>query len=281
MIEIEDIPLLDDPIMIAAFEGWNDAGEVSSSTIAHLIEVWDAELVAAIDPAEYYDFQVNRPRVTGEPGSRQVEWPTTRIYLARDTPLDRDVLLVHGIEPSFRWMQFTSELLSLAVETDTTMIITLGGLLADVPHTRPLPITVTAEHPDIQQRYDVEPSRYEGPTGIVGVLTDTAGRTGITTLSAWAAIPHYAAAAPSPKATLAMVVKLEELLDAVIEHADLPDAAAAWQRGVDDLAANDDEVAEYVQALEQAQDTTDLPEASGDAIAREFEKYLRRRDEDQ
>lgn len=281
MIEFEDIPLLDDPIMIAAFEGWNDAGEVASSTIAHLIEVWDADIVAAIDPADYYDFQVNRPRVTGEPGSRQVEWPTTRIYLARDTPLERDVLLVHGIEPSFRWMQFTSELLSLAVETDTTMIITLGGLLADVPHTRPLPVTVTAEHPDIQQRYDVEPSRYEGPTGIVGVLTDTANRTGISTLSGWAAIPHYAAAAPSPKATLAMVAKLEELLDAVIEHGDLAEAAAAWQRGVDDLAANDDEVGEYVEALEQAQDTTELPEASGDAIAREFEKYLRRRDEDQ
>jgi proteasome assembly chaperone (PAC2) family protein len=281
VIEIEDIPLLDDPIMIAAFEGWNDAGEVASSTIAHLIEVWDAELVAAIDPAEYYDFQVNRPRVIGEPGSRQVEWPTTRIYLARDTPLDRDVLLVHGIEPSFRWLQFTSELLSLAVETDTTMIITLGGLLADVPHTRPLPVTVTAENPDIQQRYDVEPSRYEGPTGIVGVLTDTASRTGIAGLSGWAAIPHYAASAPSPKATLAMVAKLEELLDAVIEHGDLAEAAAAWQRGVDDLAANDDEVGEYVQALEQAQDTTELPEASGDAIAREFEKYLRRRDEDQ
>lgn len=280
MIEIEDIPLLDDPIMIAAFEGWNDAGEVASSTVAHLIDVWDADLVAAIDPADYYDFQVNRPRVVGEPGSRQIEWPTTRVYLARDTPLDRDVLLVHGIEPSFRWIQFTSEVLSLAVETDVSMIITLGGLLADVPHTRPMPVSVSADNPDVQQRYDVEPGRYEGPTGIVGVLTDTANRTGISTLSAWTAIPHYAANAPSPKATLALLAKVEELLDTVIDRGELPEEAAAWQRGVDELAASDEEVGEYVRALEQAQDTTELPEASGDAIAREFEKYLRRRDDD-
>lgn len=279
MIEIEDIPLLDDALMIAAFEGWNDAGEVASSTVEHLITVWDAELVAAIDPADYYDFQVNRPRVVGDPGDRQIEWPTTRVYLARDTPLDRDVLLVHGIEPSFRWLQFTTELLSLAVETDTSMIITLGALLADVPHTRPIPITVTADNPDIQQRYDLEPSRYEGPTGIVGVLSDTANRTGISTLSGWAAVPHYAAASPSPKATLALVSRLEELLDTVIDRADLTEQAAAWQRGVDELASSDEEIAEYVEALEQSQDTTELPEASGDAIAREFEKYLRRRDE--
>ena len=279
MIEIEDIPLLDDPIMIAAFEGWNDAGEVATSTVAHLVEVWDADLVAAIDPAEYYDFQVNRPRVVGSPESRQIEWPTTRVYLARDTPLDRDVLLVHGIEPSFRWMQFVQELLSLAVESDISLLITLGGLLADVPHRRPMPVSVSAEHPDMQQRYDVEPSEYEGPVGIVGVLTDTANRTGISSLSAWAAVPHYAATAPSPKATLAMVVKLEELLDTVIDRGELPDESAAWERGVDELAAADEEIAEYIEALERAQATTDLPEASGDAIAREFEKYLRRRDE--
>lgn len=280
MIEIEDLPLLDDAIMIAAFEGWNDAGEVSSSAILHLVTAWDAELVAAIDPAEYYDFQVNRPRVVGEPGARQVEWPTTRVYLARDTPLDRDVLLVHGIEPSFRWLQFVTELLSLAVESDTSLLVTLGGLLADVPHSRPIPVTVTAENSDIQQRYDVEPSRYEGPTGIVGVLTDAANRAGVAALSAWAAVPHYAAGSPSPKATLALIARLEELLDVVIDRGDLGEQSKAWERGVDELAANDEEVAEYVQALEQAQDTTELPEASGDAIAREFEKYLRRRDED-
>jgi len=279
VIEFEDVPLLRDPIMIAAFEGWNDAGETATATLAHLVGLWDAEPIAGLDPELYYDFQVNRPRITGEAGSREITWPTTRIFLARDTPLDRDVLLVHGIEPSMRWASFTRELMTMIGETDVTMLITLGGLLADVPHTRPIPVTVTSDHEETQQRYNVEPSRYEGPTGIVGVLTEAAYRADIPTLSCWAAVPHYAGGSPSPKATLALLTRLEELLDTLIGHADLADQARAWEHGVDELASSDDEVAEYVHSLEEAQDTTELPEASGDAIAREFEKYLRRRQE--
>ncbi|NHN54826.1 PAC2 family protein [Calidifontibacter sp. DB0510] len=280
MIDFEDLPLLRDPIMIAAFEGWNDAGETASATLAHLITAWNARLLCALDPELYYDFQVNRPRVTGEPGERGISWPTTKVFLAQDTPLDRDVLLVQGIEPSMRWLSFTRELVELAAEADVGMVITLGGLLADVPHTRPIPITVTSEHEDTRERYDVEPSRYEGPTGIVGVLSDAAHQAGLPTLSAWAAVPHYAGGSPSPKATLALLNRLEELLDTLIEADDLPELARAWEHGVDELAASDDEVADYVHTLEQAQDTTELPEASGDAIAREFERYLRRRDQD-
>lgn len=280
MIEFADVPSLHDPIMIAAFEGWNDAGETASATLSHLIGLWDAKLVAALDPEPYYDFQVNRPRVIGESGSREVVWPTTRIHIARETPLERDVVLVQGIEPSTRWATFTRELIDLASDTEVGMLITLGGLLADVPHTRPIPVTVTSDHEETQQRYNVEPSRYEGPTGIVGVLTDAAGQAGIPSLSCWAAVPHYAGGSPSPKATLALITRLEELFDTLIGHADLADQAQAWEHGVDELAASDDEVADYVHSLEEAQDTTELPEASGDAIAREFEKYLRRRQED-
>ncbi|WP_323099932.1 PAC2 family protein [Intrasporangium sp. YIM S08009] len=281
MLEFEDVPELNDPVLIAAFEGWNDAGEAASSAVRHLSEVWDAELVAAFDPEDYYDFQVNRPRVALEDGRRILTWPTTRILIATDTGFDRDVVLVQGIEPSMRWRAFTIELLELAQQLGVTTIVTLGALLADVPHTRPIPVTATAEDEAAMHRFDVEASRYEGPTGIVGVVSATASDTGIPTVSAWAAVPHYAGGPPSPKATLSLVHRVESLLGVTVPHDELEESARAWERGVDELAQSDEEVAEYVQSLEEAQDTAELPEASGDAIAREFERYLRGRDDDQ
>ena len=280
MIELADVPELRDPIMIAAFEGWNDAGEAATAAVEHLCDVWKAEPVAAIDPEDYYDFQVSRPRVVLDDGRRRISWPTTRILLATATALDRDIILVQGIEPSTRWRAFTIELLEFAQQMGVTTFVTLGALLADVPHTRPLPISATSEHEDVARRFDLEPSRYEGATGIVGVLADAASQSELPALSCWAAVPHYAGGTPSPKATLGLIAKLEELLDLPIPHGDLPEEARAWEHGVDEMAESDDEVAEYIQSLEQAQDTADLPEASGDAIAREFERYLRRRGED-
>ncbi|WP_018156130.1 PAC2 family protein [Demetria terragena] len=281
MIQLEDLPELRDPIMIAAFEGWNDAGETASATLAHVIRSWEAEPVAALDPEDYYDFQVTRPRaVFDSDGHRALRWPTTRILIAQNTPLERDVIFVQGIEPSMRWMTFYGELLDLAKDLEVSLLITLGGLLADVPHTRPIPVTITSEHPETRLRFDLHASQYEGPTGIIGVLVDAAHEAGIATMSVWAAVPHYAGGSPSPKATLALLTRLEEVLDTIIGHDDLPEQARAWEHGVDELAQSDDEVAEYVQTLEEAQDTTELPEASGDAIAREFERYLRRRDDD-
>ena len=168
MLEFEDVPELTDPVLIAAFEGWNDAGEAATSAVRHLAEVWDAEVVAALDPEEYYDFQVNRPRVSLEDGRRMLSWPTTRILVATETGLDRDVVLVQGIEPSMRWRAFSIELLELAEQLGVTTIVTVGALLADVPHTRPIPVTATAEDEAAIHRFDVEASRYEGPTGIVG-----------------------------------------------------------------------------------------------------------------
>lgn len=281
MLEFEDVPELVDPVLIAAFEGWNDAGEAASAVVRHLSDVWEAELVAAFDPEDYYDFQVNRPRVGIEDGRRVLSWPTTRILVATETGLDRDVVLVQGIEPSMRWRAFSLELLELARQLGVSTIVTIGALLADVPHTRPIPVTATAEDEAAIHRFDVEASRYEGPTGIVGVLSATASDAGVPTVSAWAAVPHYAGGSPSPKATLSLLRRIESLLGVTIPHRDLEENAWAWERGVDELAQSDDEVAEYVQSLEEAQDTAQLPEAMGDAIAREFERYLRGRDDDQ
>lgn len=280
MIEIEDLPELHDPMMILAFEGWNDAGEASSRVVEHLIELWDAETVAAIDPEEYYDFQVNRPQVTNQGQDRGIHWNTTRILLASPDSLGRDVLLVTGTEPSFRWRAFTTELLDLGVAHGVETVICLGSLLADVAHTRPIPVSSSSPDEMTSYRFELEPSEYEGPTGITGVIADGAQQAEMVSISSWAAVPHYAAQVPCPKATLALIGALEDLLDTVIEHGELEEESRAWERGVDEMANSDEDIAEYVSALESAQDTTELPEATGDAIAKEFERYLRRRGED-
>lgn len=280
MLEFEEVPELDDPVLIAAFEGWNDAGEAATGAVRHLAETWDAKVIAAFDPEDYYDLQVNRPRVVIEGTRRRLSWPTTRILVATDTGLDRDVVLVQGIEPSLRWRTFSVELLELAHQLGVSTIITVGALLAEVPHTRPIPVTATSDDEAVMHRHDLETSRYEGPTGIVGVLGQLATDAGVPTMSVWAAVPHYAGGSPSPKATLALLGRIESLLGMTVPHGDLEETARAWERGVNELAETDDEVAEYVESLEEAQDTADLPEASGDAIAREFERYLRGRDQD-
>jgi predicted ATP-grasp superfamily ATP-dependent carboligase len=281
MIELRETGELRDPIVIAAFEGWNDAGESASAVVEHLASVWGAEVVAAVDPEDYYDFQVNRPQTVRADGRRTVRWPTTRILLARNTPMGRDVLLVLGIEPSVRWRSFAVDILAYAVHQGAQMMVLLGALLADVPHTRPIPVSVTSEDTDLLASLDdIEASTYEGPTGIVGVLVDEAQHVDLPVLSCWAAVPHYAGGAPSPKASHALLGRVEELLDCVIDDTALAEEARAWEHGVDELAATDEEVAEYVRQLEDAQDTVELPEASGDAIAKEFERYLRRRRDD-
>ncbi|AKT51924.1 PAC2 family protein [Arsenicicoccus sp. oral taxon 190] len=280
MIQFDDLPELRRPVMIAAFEGWNDAGEAATDLVAHLATAWGAEAVAAIDPEEYYDFQVTRPRIVHEGGERIVTWPTTRILHASLTGEDRDVLLVQGIEPSVRWRGFTEELLDFAEQAGVELVITLGAYLAPTPHTRPIATDVTSESEELTHRFDIAASTYEGPTGIVGVLGLAAEQIGLPTVSAWAGIPHYAGSSPSPKASLALLDRVEELLGITIPRGDFPEDAIAWQHGVDELASGDDDVAEYISSLEEAQDTAELPEATGEAIAREFEKFLRRRDDD-
>ncbi|WP_298460067.1 PAC2 family protein [uncultured Cellulomonas sp.] len=268
-----------EPVLLAAFEGWNDAGSAATQALEHLHEVWAAEEVDELDPEEYHDFQVNRPTVAvGDSGRREITWPTTRVAVATAPQSGRIVVLVHGIEPSMRWRRYCAELLDIAKNLGVRSVITLGALLADAPHTRPIPVSASAEDPQVQALVGAEPSTYEGPTGIVGVLQHEAAEQGLRAVSLWAAVPHYVAHPPSPKATLALLARIEELLGEPIPLGELPDDAAAWQHGVDELAAEDSEIAEYVHQLEEAKDTADLPEASGDAIAREFERYLRRRD---
>ncbi len=271
------LPDLVNPVMLCAFEGWNDAGDAASSAVLHLEEVWVATQIAEIDPEDYYDFQVNRPEVVIEEGVRSITWPTTRLSVARIPLATRDVVLVHGIEPSMRWRTFTEEILGAARDLGVEMIVTLGALLADSPHTRPVPVSGTASDSEIALRLGYEPSSYEGPTGIVGVLQDACAAAGIPAVSLWAAVPHYVAQPPCPKATLALLARIEDLLDVPVPLGDLPEESRAWQIGVDELAGEDEEIAQYVRTLEEAVDTAELPEASGDAIAREFERYLRRR----
>ncbi len=273
----ESLPELVDPVMLCAFEGWNDAGDAASGAVLHLEEVWAATQIAEVDPEDYYDFQVNRPEVVIEDGERSITWPTTRISVARIPLASRDVVLVAGIEPSMRWRAFTAELLGIARELGVEMVVTLGALLADTPHTRPVPVSGTSSDESISVRMGYEPSTYEGPTGIVGVLQDACATAGIPAVSLWAAVPHYVAQPPCPKATLALLARIEDLLDVPVPLADLPEESRAWQIGVDELAGEDEEIAAYVHQLEEVVDTAELPEASGDAIAREFERYLRRR----
>ncbi len=276
MIESQGIPELIDPVMICAFEGWNDAGDAASGAVAHLDEVWQAQHLAELDPEDYYDFQVNRPTIGfGPSGLRELEWPTTRVLVARLPLQQRDVVLVQGIEPSMRWKSFCQELLAFANELGVEMVVTLGALLADTPHTRPIPVSGTATDEDVAQALGLETSQYEGPTGIVGVLQDACTQVGLPAVSVWAAVPHYVAQPPCPKATVALLRKVEDLLDIQVPLGDLEEESRAWQTGVDELAEEDSEVADYVRSLEEARDTADLPEASGDAIAREFERYLR------
>jgi predicted ATP-grasp superfamily ATP-dependent carboligase len=278
VIELDGIGRLTSPVIIAAFEGWNDAGEAASGVINHLSLAWQARPIGAIDPEDYYDFQVTRPITeVAEGRTERLVWPTTRLLAARQDATERDLVLVRGIEPNMRWRGFCSELVTSFSTLGIELVVLLGALLADSPHTRPVPVTAAASDPALAADLRAEPVDYKGPTGIVGVLQHACADAGIPAVSLWASVPHYVAQPPCPKATLALIRGIEDVLDVSLPLADLPQEARAWERGVDELAEQDTEVAEYVRTLEEAKDATDLPEASGDAIAREFERYLRRR----
>ena len=287
-MEIHQIPLLREPIMIVAFSGWNDAAEAASGAVEHLLSGWRdksddvlPELIAEVESEEFYDFQVNRPVVSiDESEIRSITWPTTQVFGMAIPAMKRDLVIVTGVEPSMKWKSFTSELLDLADDLEVSLIVSLGSLLADTPHTRPITVTGTGAHPSIANRLGVSVSKYEGPTGILGIIQDGCMRRGIDAISLWAAVPHYASNAPSPKATLALINTLEEFLNIKIPLSDLPDRADAWEREVNDLAADDSDIADYVKALEESKDAAELPEVSGDTIAKEFERYLRRQQED-
>ena len=287
-MEIHQIPLLREPIMIMAFSGWNDAAEAASGAVEHLLSGWRdknddviPELIANVESEDFYDFQVNRPVVSiDESEIRSITWPSTQVFGMAIPSMKRDLVIVTGVEPSMKWKSFTSDLLDLADDLEVSLIVSLGSLLADTPHSRPITVTGTGAHPSIANRLGVSVSKYEGPTGILGIIQDGCMRRGIDAISLWAAVPHYASNAPSPKATLALINTLEEFLNIKIPLSDLPDRADAWEREVNDLAAEDSEIADYVKSLEESKDAAELPEVSGDTIAKEFERYLRRHQED-
>jgi len=287
-MEIHQIPLLRNPVMIMAFSGWNDAAEGASGALEHLLSIWREkddeivpQLIADVEPEEFYDFQVNRPQVSIDDSSiRNITWPTTQIFGLEIPTMERDLVVVTGVEPSMRWKSFTTDLLDLADDLEVSLVITLGSLLADTPHTRPITVTGTGAHPNIAERLGVSVSKYEGPTGILGIIQDGCMRRGIDAISLWAAVPHYASASPSPKASLALINSIEDFLDISIPLGSLPEESDEWEKSVDELASEDTDVAEYVKALEESKDAAELPDVSGDSIAKEFERYLRRRGND-
>ncbi len=279
MTEFENWPELRDPVLVAAFEGWNDAGDAATGAIEHLELVWQATPLAALDPDDYYDFQVNRPTVSLVDGvTRRVAWPTTRLSVCRPAGADFDLVLVRGIEPNMRWRGFCDELLEIMRELGIQTVVTLGALLSDSPHTRPTPVTGTSYDGESATRFGLERSRYEGPTGIVGVLQEACVLVGIPAISFWAAVPHYVSQPPNPKATIALLHRVEEVLDIAVPLGELPTQSDDWQKLVNEMADEDEDVREYIRNLEERDDDGDMREASGDAIAQEFERYLRRRD---
>ena len=286
-MEILNIPLLRDPVMIVAFTGWNDAAEGASGAVEHLLSAWREkdddvlpQLIAEVDAEEFYDFQVNRPHISIDDSSiRSIRWPGTQIFGLVVSTMKRDLVIVSGVEPSMRWKTFTADLLDVADDLEVSLVVTLGSLLADSPHTRPITVTGTSAHPNMADRLGVSVSKYEGPTGILGIIQDGCARRGIDAVSLWAAVPHYASNAPSPKASLALITSLEDFLEIAIPLGSLQSEADEWERSVDQLAAEDTDVAEYVKALEESKDAAELPDVSGDLIAKEFERYLRRQNE--
>lgn len=266
------------PVVVAAFEGWNDAGDAATGAVEHLELMWDARQLAAIDPEDYYDFQVNRPTVSLVEGvTRRLSWPTTRLSVCRPPDADRDVILVRGIEPNMRWKGFCQEILHICSDLGVEQVIWLGALLADTPHTRPVPVTGTSYDSESASRFGTDQSRYEGPTGIVGVLQDACVNAGIPALTFWAALPHYISQGPHPMATVALLRRVEEVLDTPIPLGALPQQAEDWQRVIDETAREDDEITEYVRRLEEKAGSAEMHDTSGETLAQEAERYLRRR----
>ncbi|HRA74954.1 MAG TPA: PAC2 family protein [Propionicimonas sp.] len=266
---------LRNPAVVAAFGGWNDAGEAASGVIDHLAEAYEARLEFSLDPEEFYDFQVNRPTARmRKPTERVIEWPTTEVLVA-ELP-ERDVVLIGGPEPNYHWRDYTARLMSLLRTVKPELVVLLGALLTDTPHSRPVPVSATASNPRVAEELGLDLSTYEGPTGILGVLAQECDQLGLSVVSLWASVPHYVAEPPNPKAALALVTRLEDILNTPLETGELPEDAETWETQVNELVADDPDIANYIAALEERRDE-ETPTATGDTIAAEFERYLRRR----
>jgi len=282
-LRITSRPSLDRPVLIAAFRGWNDGGQGATLAGGYLARVWEAERFADIDPEGFVDFQSNRPHVSLDEGlTRTVEWPENAFYHARIPGTERDVILLLGVEPSLRWRTFCRIVVGLAREHGSELVVTLGSLLADVPHTRAAPVTGAASDPELVESLGLQHSRYEGPTGIVGVLQDACRDAKIPAASLWAAVPHYVSLAPSPRAARALCDRLAQLLSIPIDTTELAEAEEAYAEQVTEAVSTDEDTAAYVAELERRTDELDLEEhedlPSGDTLAAELTRFLRERD---
>ena len=281
-LRIDQRPELERPVLVAAFRGWNDGAQAASLAAGYLAKTWGAERFAEVEPEGFFDFQATRPHVSLVEGlTRRIDWHETVFYHARPDVLDRDVVLLLGIEPNLRWRTFTDLVVGLANDLGIELLITLGALLADVPHTRSAPVTGSATDSELVERLGLSASRYEGPIGIVGVLHDACGQRGIPSASLWAAVPHYVSLTPSPKGALALCERLGALIGVEVETDELDEAAQNYEEQVSEAVATDEETASYVDELErradQLEETTDLP--SGDALAAELTRFLREREQ--
>lgn len=283
-LRVYERPTLDRPVLIGAFRGWNDGGQAATLAAGYLARTWGARKFADIDPEQFLDFTDTRPSVTLDEGrTRRIEWPENAFFRARIPGTDRDAVLLIGVEPNYRWRTFTELVAELATELGVELVVTLGALLADVPHTRPAPVTGAATDPKLVDELGLQLSRYEGPTGIVGVLLDACRRSGIPSVSLWAAVPHYVSLAPSPRAARALCDRLAGVLGISIDVSELVEAEEAYVDQVSRAVASDEETAAYVQELEQRADSLDWLEESGElpsgeALAAEIARFLRERE---
>ena len=278
-------PQLTTPVLVAAFRGWNDGGQGATLAGGYLARIWEAERFAEIDPEGFVDFQSNRPHVSLDEGlTRTIDWPENAFYHARIPETERDVILMLGVEPSLRWRTFSGLVIELARDYGVELVVTLGSLLADVPHTRAAPVTGAASDPSLVESLGLQHSRYEGPTGIVGVLQDACRDAGLPAASLWAAVPHYVSLAPSPRAARALCDRLASLLGVAIDTAELAEAEEAYSEQVTEAVSSDADTAAYVEELERRTDELDLEEhenlPSGDTLAAELTRFLRERDEE-
>jgi proteasome assembly chaperone (PAC2) family protein len=282
-LRIEQRPELKSPVLICSFRGWNDGGQGASLATAYLARTWHTKKFAEIDPELFFDFQSTRPHVSLIEGSvRRIDWPENSFQYAHLTHGSRDVVLLLGTEPSLRWKAFTGLVRGLATDLGVSMVVTLGSLLADVPHTRPAPVTTSATDPELLKELDLQASRYEGPTGVVGVLQDACRGAGIPSVSLWAAVPHYVSLTPSPRAAKSLCDRLAALLDIPLDTAELGEASDAYMQQVSEAVAADEDTAAYVDELEsrvdEADEESELP--SGESLAAELTRFLREREED-
>lgn len=275
------LPIFSQRTLLVAFEGWNDAAEAATQSLKMIAEQIEADSVQAIDPEEYAEFHYARPQVYfDETGNRQIRWPATELLAPGveaivSRPEVANLFILLGIEPALRWRAFVAEILEIIEDRDIQAVIFVGSMIADAPHTRPIKVMTFSQHEDVRHQFDVEKSDYEGPVGILTVLSQSLEEMNVPTVNLWAQVPAYVHQSPSPKVTLALLTEIERILGIEFDHGTLAEEAFAWERGIDEIAEGDEEMTGYIEQLEKARDELQESEGSGDLLASEFEKFLR------